>query len=94
MKVLFVVVLSLSIAFALGAAVPLKRGVRDTAKNDMRRKFFVFIESLSAGSQEMDDLDVAGESHTCDQLGCNLFCKKNHFDKGICHSKGCECLFH
>lgn len=33
------------------------------------------------------------ETESCDKLGCEMFCKKNHFKRGVCHEKGCECDF-
>lgn len=37
--------------------------------------------------------EIVKETESCDQLGCQMFCKKNHFKKGVCHKKGCECDF-
>lgn len=45
------------------------------------------IEDISNGVEPLR------ETESCDQLGCQMFCKKNHFKRGVCHKKGCECDF-
>lgn len=51
------------------------------------------IESEQQLESQEEVMEPIGESESCDKLGCQMFCKKNHFKRGICHAKGCECDF-
>lgn len=55
---------------------------------------FITPEELSVDGDEIsDETSIDKESESCDELGCNMFCQKNHLKKGVCHKTGCECIF-
>lgn len=55
---------------------------------------FVIPDQVEAGIESAEnEVKPLTETESCDQLGCTMFCKKNHFKRGVCHKKGCECDF-
>lgn len=52
-----------------------------------------FVVPEGEQNVQEDGGEALGESESCDKLGCQLFCKKNHFKRSVCHKKGCECDF-
>lgn len=57
-------------------------------------KFCTFVIPDQAQIEDTEnEMEPLSETESCDQLGCTMFCKKNHFKKGVCHKKGCECDF-